>query len=57
MRLLPITGRADSFAYSFSQTVAMFSVTGTITTDADSGFLQTSDITGYDLVLTEGSRP
>lgn len=54
--LVPVVAHADSFTYNFNQTFSNFSVTGTITTDSDSGFLQTSDITGYNLVLNDGTN-
>lgn len=53
--LLPAMAHADSFTYNFNQTFSTFSVTGTITTNSDSGFLQTGNITGYNLVLNDGT--
>lgn len=54
--LMPVVAHADSYTYNFNQTFSLFSMTGTITTDSDSGKLYKSDITGYDLVLNDGSN-
>ncbi len=52
--LLPVLAHADSFTYNLNDHFAGFSVTGTITTDTDSGVVGTGDITGYNLLLNDG---
>jgi PEP-CTERM motif-containing protein len=53
--LLPVLAHADSFTYNFNDHFAGFSVTGTITTDTNSGVVATSDITGYNILLNDGT--
>lgn len=53
--LLPVLAHADSFTYNLNDTFATFSVTGTITTDTNSGVVGTSDITGYNIFLNDGT--
>ena len=52
--LLPMLAHADSFTYNLNDTFASFSVTGTITTDTNSGVVGTSNITGYNIFLNDG---
>jgi hypothetical protein len=54
--LMPSLAHADSFTYIVNDKFATFSVDGTITTDADSGTLKTSDITGFSLTLNDGTK-
>jgi hypothetical protein len=54
--LMPLMAHADSFTYNLNQSFANFGVMGSITTDIDSGVLTTSDITGYNLTLADGTR-
>lgn len=56
LALLPVLAHADSFTYNLSDSFSNFSVTGTITTDTNSGTLATSDISTYDIFLNDGSR-
>jgi hypothetical protein len=56
LALLPALAHADSFTYNLNDSFSTFNVTGTITTDSDSGSLSTSDITGYDIFLNDGSH-
>jgi hypothetical protein len=51
---LPLLAHADSFTYYVAQNFDAFSVSGTITTDIDSGVVRTADITRYDLVVSDG---
>ncbi|HEV2709977.1 MAG TPA: PEP-CTERM sorting domain-containing protein [Edaphobacter sp.] len=53
--LLPLLAHADDFTYNLNDAFAGFSVMGTITTDTDSGVLSSSNITGYDITLNDGS--
>jgi hypothetical protein len=53
--LLPVLARADNFTYNFNDHFAAFSVTGTITTDTNSGVVGTSDITNYNILLNDGA--
>lgn len=53
--LLPAMAYADSFTYNVNDNFSTFSVAGTITTDSDSGVLNSSDIIGYNLTLNDGS--
>jgi hypothetical protein len=53
--LTPILARADSFTYNFNDAFSGFSVMGTITTDTNSGVVASGDITGYNLVLDDGT--
>jgi hypothetical protein len=52
--LLPVLAHADSFTYTLNDHFASFSVTGTITTDIDSGVVATGNIIGYNLLLDDG---
>ncbi len=52
--LLPVLAHADSFTYNLDDHFASFSVTGTITTDTDSGVVGTGNITGFNLLLNDG---
>lgn len=53
--LLPVFAHADSFTYNFNDHFTAFSVTGTITTDTNSGVVGTSDITDYNILLNDGT--
>lgn len=53
--LLPVFAHADSFTYNFDDHFTAFSVTGTITTDTNSGVVGTSDVTGYNILLNDGT--
>jgi len=50
-----LAAHADSFVYDVSISFGNASVTGTITTDTNSGTLATADITDFNLLLTQGS--
>ena len=54
--LLPICAHASSFVYNLDVVLSGGTVTGTITTDSDSGVLAASDILDYNLVLNDGSH-
>lgn len=54
LSLLPMCARASSFVYNLDVSLTGGTVTGTITTDSDSGVLATSDILDYDLTLNDG---
>lgn len=56
LALLPLLAHADSFTYNVTQNFAAFDVSGSITTDTNSGILTSSDITGYNLTLFDGSQ-
>lgn len=53
--LLPLIAHADNFTYNLNDVFPGFSVMGTIMTDTNSGVLNSSDITGYDILLNDGS--
>lgn len=53
--LTPMLARADSYTYNVNDAFAGFSVMGTITTDTNSGVVGVSDITGYNLMLNDGT--
>jgi hypothetical protein len=53
--LFPLLAHADNFTYNFNDSFAGFSVMGTITTNTDSGILDNSNITGYNIVLNDGT--
>jgi hypothetical protein len=48
--------RADSITYSIDQTLGAGSVTGTITTNGTIGILDLADLTGWNLVLYDGTN-
>ncbi len=54
--VLPVLAHAASFTYNVNDQFSNFSVTGTITTDKNSGSLATGDITGYNLTLDDGNK-
>lgn len=54
--LLPINAHASSFVYNLDVMLSGGTVTGTITTDSDSGVLVTGNIVDYNLVLNDGSN-
>lgn len=56
LALAPVLAHADSFTYTLNDNFASFSVTGTITTDSNSGSLATGDITAYNIFLNDGSN-
>lgn len=56
LSLLPISAHASSFVYNLDVVLSGGTVTGTITTDTDSGVLATSDIVDYNLLLNDGSN-
>jgi hypothetical protein len=53
--LFPLLAHADDFTYNFNDSFMGFSVMGTITTNANSGILNSSNITGYEIVLNDGT--
>lgn len=56
LSFLPICAHASSFVYNLDVVLSGGTVTGTITTDANSGVIATSDILDYDLTLNDGSH-
>lgn len=54
--LLPALAHASSFTYNFTDSFSSFNITGTITTDLNSGTLASSDITAYNIFLNDGSK-
>lgn len=54
--VLPALAHAASFTYNLNDQFPAFSVTGTITTDFNSGVLASNDITGYNLTLNDGTQ-
>jgi hypothetical protein len=56
--LAPVVARAADITYTVNSSVgASGSITGTITTDGNSGVLGTSDILDWNLVLNDGTNP
>lgn len=53
--LFPVLAHADSFTYNFNDHFSSFSVTGTITTNTNSGALATNNITDYNILLNDGT--
>ena len=53
---LPSLANASPITYSVDNVFSNFSVVGSITTDGQTGVLQTSDITGYTLTLTDSFK-
>lgn len=53
--LMPLLARADTYTYNLNDSYPGFSVTGTITTDTDSGVVAYADITNYNIVLNDGT--
>lgn len=56
LSLLPISAHASSFVYNLDVVLLGGTVTGTITTDSDSGVLAASDIVDYNLMLNDGTN-
>lgn len=56
LSLLPICAHASSFVYNLNVSLSGGTVSGTITTDSNSGVLATSDILDYNLMLNDGSN-
>lgn len=54
--LLPMCAHASSFVYNLDVMLSGGTVTGTITTDSDSGVIAMSDIVDYNLVLNDGTN-
>lgn len=52
--LFPILAHADDFTYNLDDNFTGFTVTGTITTNTDSGILNSSNITGYNIEVSAG---
>jgi len=56
--LAPVVARASDITYTVNSSVgASGSVTGTITTDGNTGVLGTADILDWNLVLNDGTNP
>lgn len=53
--LFPILAHADDFTYNFNDNFTGFTVTGSITTNTDSGVLTSSNITGYNIEISDGT--
>ncbi|HUZ95317.1 MAG TPA: PEP-CTERM sorting domain-containing protein [Edaphobacter sp.] len=53
--LFPLLARADDFTYNLDDNFTGFTVTGSITTNTDSGILTRSNITGYNIEVSDGS--
>ncbi len=56
MFVIPALASAAPITYNVSNIFSNFSVTGTITTDGTIGTLQTADITGYSLTLSDSFK-
>lgn len=54
--LLPMYAHASNFVYNLDVMLTGGTVTGTITTDTDSGVLTASDIVDYSVVLNDGTQ-
>lgn len=56
LSLLPMSAHASSFVYNLDVALSGGTVTGTITTDANSGVIATTDIVDYSLMLNDGAH-